>query len=103
MLPELEFRRVLFRSRVFVFKAEDGIRDATVTGVQTCALPISTWIVSVAFPVFQRIQENEACPPRVRSADNPSRSISWIAVPGVSGESPGAEACRFALASSTGG
>src|SRR6266478_5266630 len=26
---------------VFVFQAEDGIRDLTVTGVQTCALPIS--------------------------------------------------------------
>src|SRR5207245_10576495 len=25
---------------VFFFQAEDGIRDATVTGVQTCALPI---------------------------------------------------------------
>src|SRR5207245_4468837 len=24
----------------FFFEAEDGIRDATVTGVQTCALPI---------------------------------------------------------------
>src|SRR5205085_8457211 len=24
------------------FQAEDGIRDLTVTGVQTCALPIST-------------------------------------------------------------
>src|SRR5207245_8466417 len=30
---------VLFFSFVF-FQAEDGIRDATVTGVQTCALPI---------------------------------------------------------------
>src|SRR5271169_4158927 len=28
-------------SRFFFFQAEDGIRDATVTGVQTCALPIS--------------------------------------------------------------
>src|SRR5689334_23556726 len=27
-------------SRVFFFQAEDGIRDGTVTGVQTCALPI---------------------------------------------------------------
>src|SRR5205085_6638853 len=27
---------------VFFFQAEDGIRDLTVTGVQTCALPIST-------------------------------------------------------------
>src|SRR3989442_2908498 len=26
----------------FFFQAEDGIRDADVTGVQTCALPIST-------------------------------------------------------------
>src|SRR5438128_11089282 len=25
---------------LFFFQAEDGIRDATVTGVQTCALPI---------------------------------------------------------------
>src|SRR2546430_15956759 len=27
--------------RVFFFQAEDGIRDLTVTGVQTCALPIA--------------------------------------------------------------
>src|SRR5260370_31456184 len=26
----------------FFFQAEDGIRDSSVTGVQTCALPIST-------------------------------------------------------------
>src|SRR6266498_977327 len=26
----------------FFFQAEDGIRDADVTGVQTCALPISS-------------------------------------------------------------
>src|SRR5256886_10197714 len=28
-------------SLLFFFQAEDGIRDLTVTGVQTCALPIS--------------------------------------------------------------
>ena len=27
----------------FFFQAEDGIRDHCVTGVQTCALPISSW------------------------------------------------------------
>src|SRR5256886_4362148 len=27
----------------FFFQAEDGIRDLTVTGVQTCALPIHSW------------------------------------------------------------
>src|SRR2546430_11186933 len=26
--------------KIFFFQAEDGIRDLTVTGVQTCALPI---------------------------------------------------------------
>src|SRR5207245_6367313 len=30
----------------FFFQAEDGIRDATVTGVQTCALPISALTAS---------------------------------------------------------
>src|SRR6266481_6736285 len=29
-----------WRLFVFFFQAEDGIRDGTVTGVQTCALPI---------------------------------------------------------------
>src|SRR5437016_11029069 len=32
----------------FFFQAEDGIRDWSVTGVQTCALPISTPRVSLA-------------------------------------------------------
>src|SRR2546429_1226201 len=31
----------LFGFSVFFFQAEDGIRDVAVTGVQTCALPIS--------------------------------------------------------------
>src|SRR5207248_5120636 len=31
----------LFYFFFFFFQAEDGIRDRTVTGVQTCALPIS--------------------------------------------------------------
>src|SRR2546427_6678985 len=31
----------------FFFQAEDGIRDLTVTGVQTCALPISLGRVSI--------------------------------------------------------
>src|SRR6266481_8068971 len=31
---------MFFRGFFFFFQAEDGIRDGTVTGVQTCALPI---------------------------------------------------------------
>src|SRR5438270_1080677 len=33
---------LLVQVLLFFFQAEDGIRDLTVTGVQTCALPIST-------------------------------------------------------------
>src|SRR2546422_10499246 len=34
---------------LFFFQAEDGIRDVAVTGVQTCALPISwTWAPPIA-------------------------------------------------------
>src|SRR5258706_11067843 len=33
-------------SPVFFFQAEDGIRDWSVTGVQTCALPI--WVIGPA-------------------------------------------------------
>src|SRR5438067_8942351 len=32
----------------FFFQAEDGIRDRNVTGVQTCALPISINTVAIA-------------------------------------------------------
>src|SRR4051794_41891114 len=34
----------------FFFQAEDGIRDGRVTGVQTCALPISRPVVPAAPP-----------------------------------------------------
>src|SRR2546430_157608 len=36
----------------FFFQAEDGIRDLTVTGVQTCALPISVTTELNAFELF---------------------------------------------------
>src|SRR3989449_3118051 len=36
----------------FFFQAEDGIRDVAVTGVQTCALPISTDADHDAFTLF---------------------------------------------------
>src|SRR5690348_17880934 len=35
------FGVVIILSSFFFFQAEDGIRDGRVTGVQTCALPIS--------------------------------------------------------------
>src|SRR5574344_2562609 len=41
--------RVCFLLFFFFFQAEDGIRDDLVTGVQTCALPISV-LVATATP-----------------------------------------------------
>src|SRR5437870_13855158 len=38
---------VIVTYSVFFFQAEDGIRDGHVTGVQTCALPISHYSLSV--------------------------------------------------------
>src|SRR5262249_57422408 len=38
---QLRSSSVSFSVVVFFFQAEDGIRDWSVTGVQTCALPIS--------------------------------------------------------------
>src|SRR2546430_7946888 len=39
----------------FFFQAEDGIRDLTVTGVQTCALPISLGCGTTSDPARSRL------------------------------------------------
>src|SRR5205085_5651948 len=55
----------------FFFQAEDGIRDLTVTGVQTCALPISAFpetLLSIINPSFRPV-------PSVKSALN-----NWVVV-----------------------
>src|SRR5207248_3912904 len=56
----------------FFFQAEDGIRDRTVTGVQTCALPISVLQKQPGNPkalldflvVFVRPSRTVECPQR---------------------------------------
>src|SRR5437763_1630560 len=58
-------RILLARIEVFFFQAEDGIRDTSVTGVQTCALPIST------------VSHQSAC--RRRKAGMSSRSSESVA------------------------
>src|SRR2546429_5589120 len=45
-MKRLQRHYVLF----FFFQAEDGIRDVAVTGVQTCALPISWQAAAGRFP-----------------------------------------------------
>src|SRR5205085_5549287 len=51
---DLEFRSVV-GFVLFFFQAEDGIRDLTVTGVQTCALPIYAYLVTIADHRIEKI------------------------------------------------
>src|SRR2546422_11639916 len=59
------------RAIFFFFQAEDGIRDVAVTGVQTCALPISSSVVrhpqSVAHRAGADAREREAGRPAERA------------------------------------
>src|SRR5258706_8599772 len=47
----------------FFFQAEDGIRDWSVTGVQTCALPISK-----AFPIIKDLVVDRTAFDRIQQA-----------------------------------
>src|SRR6266850_5258902 len=47
-------------SIVFFFQAEDGIRDYKVTGVQTCALPISERLLKLLQPRYTGLPEGLA-------------------------------------------
>src|SRR5450830_1900184 len=50
--------------RLFFFQAEDGIRERNVTGVQTCALPISA---------HRRVPRRQGGPARWRPYQDPGR------------------------------
>src|SRR5437764_11507598 len=50
----------------FFFQAEDGIRDTSVTGVQTCALPISCVTRTLVRHAPVRALVTDACSTKVR-------------------------------------
>src|SRR5207248_8214280 len=62
----------------FFFQAEDGIRDRTVTGVQTCALPISPCACSSYWQSHSRRRYTASEPTHTRKAEchNNRESIS---------------------------
>src|SRR5258708_19025296 len=104
----------------FFFQAEDGIRDDLVTGVQTCALPISARErrATAARPIFQsagqlirraqpaeRIASSIADPAplarrgRALPSASPLQSNPESLAPASRGESrlpPSRDPCRFA-------
>src|SRR5256885_10679268 len=71
----LEIVYVAVTDQFFFFQAEDGIRDYKVTGVQTCALPIST-------PPTERVGRYQLLEP---IGIGPSGAVSRAKVFGVAG------------------
>src|SRR2546427_8480501 len=84
----------------FFFQAEDGIRDLTVTGVQTCALPIlgpelhvivpmcmphqmPTYFIGLIQLVFSMTLGGLRFRPSTDGARSVARSASWIVRHGV--------------------
>src|SRR3712207_9350071 len=78
-------------SFVFFFQAEDGIRDIGVTGVQTCALPISCWRGRWASP-----SAGPAPPSSPRPSSNRPTTAATSSPPtaGTAGGSPPSSARR---------
>src|SRR5437870_10885154 len=61
---------------VFFFQAEDGIRDGHVTGVQTCALPISQQVLTSNN--LSRVTEAFGIPPlKEETSLNASLGATW--------------------------
>src|SRR2546430_5619140 len=80
----------LYRIRFFFFfQAEDGIRVLTVTGVQTCALPISSPLRLTGAAVQLGLKRGkESHPPRDRperkgcASKNQTRTV-WLCLPKI--------------------
>src|SRR5882757_3509023 len=61
----------------FFFQAEDGIRDIGVTGVQTCALPISRGRGSARWIPIRRARQTPKTPGLLTGGSNFRRSRGW--------------------------
>src|SRR3989441_12754092 len=64
----------------FFFQAEDGIRDKLVTGVQTCALPISYPGALYGFLGFNLSTGGDTTKPHALFGDRPPRRALTMAV-----------------------
>src|SRR5256885_12776829 len=67
----------------FFFQAEDGIRDYKVTGVQTCALPISPILPRLLLPQMVRINHELVFQPVGIAKER--RVITFIVLRAVAG------------------
>src|SRR5438094_9305865 len=69
----------------FFFQAEDGIRDRTVTGVQTCALPIfvtvaakQRWRAGTPVPIVVRLPSGGGFSGGPFHSQNPESSFAHV-------------------------
>src|SRR5688500_19475470 len=83
---------------LFFFQAEDGIRDYKVTGVQTCALPISLRPSDNTDSLRRIVPEDTAArttPPPTTVASIPSSTASALSPPTtVASTEIGRASCR---------
>src|SRR5205807_3321134 len=77
----MKWNRLTYTSHCFFFQAEDGIRDYKVTGVQTCALPISA-LTPFHFAEFPSSAEHDDFP----SSRHHALHNWWSMVPRVEPE-----------------
>src|SRR5438034_8390327 len=70
---------------VFFFQAEDGIRDHCVTGVQTCALPISIPETFVGVFAFLRLSAGPVLPGPLTSHRPPLHRPGGVVAAGMAG------------------
>src|SRR5205823_9401381 len=70
----------IFQRVFFFFQAEDGIRDKLVTGVQTCALPISC--LPTRLSNANRWSAYAGCGPAAISSPGKLRLSQWKKQPG---------------------
>src|SRR5258708_25236703 len=59
----------------FFFQAEDGIRDDLVTGVQTCALPIFTFLDDAALDLLREARRNTGAPREAGDVAEPQQLL----------------------------
>src|SRR5690606_40628559 len=79
---------ILKQKEVFFFQAEDGIRDFHVTGVQTCALPISGALESSGASMYRKLRRLPRRPELAKSfTDAVSEALAdLVAHAGMAGD-----------------
>src|SRR5260370_38424970 len=84
----------------FFFQAEDGIRDSSVTGVQTCALPISLADHDSAPGAAHDCESlRKSCLRCLPASHSAAERLKWLVLPGGARAPPGLAGARASKSS----